>query len=119
MGQPNKTKEFQSSDVEKAIKGSKGFMSSIAKILGVDWHTAKKLVDMHNLEQLVQNEKETMKDFVESKLYQNINENDTTSIIFYLKTQAKDRGYVEKTEQSVTHDGQVNIISIGGKEFEI
>ena len=37
-------------------------------------------------------------DFVESKLYDRIKHNCTASIIFYLKTRAKSRGYQERTE---------------------
>jgi predicted RNA-binding Zn ribbon-like protein len=37
-------------------------------------------------------------DYVESKLYERIKANDTASIIFYLKTRAKSRGYQERTE---------------------
>lgn len=37
-------------------------------------------------------------DFVESKLFENINKGDTGSTIFYLKTKAKHRGYVERSE---------------------
>lgn len=49
----------------------------------------------------VENIKEGMVDFVESKLMQEIQKSNTTAIIFFLKTQGKDRGYVERTENDV------------------
>jgi len=41
-------------------------------------------------------------DFVESKLYELINEKNAQAVIFYCKTKLKNRGYVERTEQSTT-----------------
>ena len=49
-------------------------------------------------------------DFVEGKLLQNVKDNDTQSILFYLKTKGKRRGYTERTEI------QADITS-GGKAF--
>ena len=46
--------------------------------------------------------KEETLDFAESKLLQKINSGDTVSILFYLKTQGKKRGYIEKQEVDVT-----------------
>lgn len=40
-------------------------------------------------------------DFVEGKLLQNVKDNDTQSILFYLKTKGKRRGYTERTEVKV------------------
>ena len=46
-------------------------------------------------------------DYVEGKLFENIKERKETSIIFYLKTQAKHRGYVEKNEFSLVQEQPV------------
>lgn len=49
--------------------------------------------------------KELQKDFAESLILKKMKEGDTTMIIFYAKTQMKDRGYVERREL-VGKDGE-------------
>lgn len=46
--------------------------------------------------------KESTYDFAEGKLLTNIKDGKETSLIFFLKTQCKKRGYVEKSELNVT-----------------
>lgn len=93
---------FRKSDVKKAIEGSGGYVTNIAKKLGCDWHSAKRYINLHGLQELLDNENETWNDVTEMKLMENISNNDTTAIIFRLKTRAKDRGYVEQQKMEVS-----------------
>tara|TARA_R110000824_G_scaffold295738_3_gene484034 strand:- start:57 stop:404 length:348 start_codon:yes stop_codon:yes gene_type:complete len=58
-------------------------------------------------------------DNVESALYKNAIEGNTTAQIFYLKTQGKKRGYVEKSELDLTSgDEPIKInVNIKGVEY--
>lgn len=51
-------------------------------------------------------------DWVESKLFKLIEENNRQAIIFYLKTRAKKRGYIEKSELDLGFDETKNTIII-------
>lgn len=44
---------------------------------------------------------ESLLDFAESKLLEHIQDGDTQTLMFYLRTKGKQRGYVEKTENDV------------------
>ena len=57
--------------------------------------------------------KEGLIDFAEGMLHQKIKDKDTTSIIFFLKTIGKKRGYIEKQEVALSTDTPpvINIIT--------
>ena len=51
----------------------------------------------------------TVIDFAESKLHKKINDGDTTALIFFLKTRAKRRGYVERMEHTGADGNQIQL----------
>lgn len=90
----------------EAARDSRGFVTTIAKRLGCTrgyvYQLAKKF---KTFQDAIDEEREGLKDFAEGKLLQQIDEGNTTAIIFYLKTQAKGRGYVERQQvESIVQD---------------
>ncbi len=90
-------RDFTEKEVLKAISDSGGIISKIAEKLTCDWHTAKTYIEKFEKTKLAYSaETESVLDIAESKLIENIQDNDNTAIIFYLKTKGRNRGYVEK-----------------------
>lgn len=82
-----------------AIRGSKGFVTTIATRLGCSVATVYNLIKRFpTVAEALDHERETMLDFAESKLLKLIDAENVTAIIFFLKTQGKKRGYIEKQE---------------------
>lgn len=85
-------------------------MSKAASLLGVTVQTVynyrKRWASVEAAWQALREERN---DFVESSLQKLIAEGNATAIIFYLKTQARDRGYGEKVEHGGKIDGDLTI----------
>ena len=74
---------------------------------------------LHNeakFKEMVEATKESSIDFVERKLYKNISVCKEISTIFYLKTRAKHRGYVEATQLDITSGGDKIVFNFGGEQ---
>jgi hypothetical protein len=83
----------------QAIHESKGLLTLAAKKAGVTYWTLWKYTkDYPTVAKAVEESKEGLLDLAEAKLYQEINNNNMTAIIFFLKTKGKSRGYIERQE---------------------
>jgi hypothetical protein len=101
---------FTVEQITKALWASAGIKSVAAKKLGVAPSTMSGYVSRYpELNKVIEEIREKTIDLAESKLLQHINDGNLTAIIFYLKCQAKHRGYVQTSK--VEHTGQVTMIN--------
>ena len=78
----------------KAIEGSNGIILIIAQRLKVDRKTITNYLKRYpELKELIDEEKENIIDFAESKLIKRIQEEDAWAIKFFLINQGQARGY--------------------------
>ena len=97
--------------VLKALEASMGIVSTACKKADIsretfyNWKKKDK-----EFAKKVEEASEIAKDFVESKLYKLINDENATAIIFYCKTKMKGRGYVERQEIDYNNEQVIRIV---------
>ena len=85
--------------VKEAIKDSRGILSVVATKCEVSRLSVYNFLEKHpELNKDIQDEREKMHDFTEGKFFQAVNKGESWAISMYLKTLAKNRGYVERQE---------------------
>jgi hypothetical protein len=88
--------------VIEALQFHKGIVKNACKDADIHRSTFYSWCDQDDdFAREVKSVKEDSIDFVESKMMKRIEEGSDTMIIFFLKTQAKKRGYVERQEFAV------------------
>jgi len=100
----------------KAIAGSGGYVSLIADRIGCAPKTVYDWINKdEDVAEAIKREKIKQVDFAEGKLQSLIKQENPTAIIFYLKTQGKDRGYYEHRTQDITSGNQpitINMVPV-------
>src|SRR5215831_11701700 len=92
-------KRVTSAALIKALRDYRGNMASCAREFGVTRQRIQQIVSADaELSAIVDEETETFIDVAESKLYEAIEAGNVVATIFFLKTRAKHRGYIERAE---------------------
>lgn len=121
MSTPNSPVPARKRAMIEAMRKSLGVVSVAAKKVGITRQThynwlKEDAAYRYEIEAVMEEEK----DFVESHLHQLIQQGNPAATIFYLKTKAKDRGYVERIEQTFAdqtiEEVRVNIVRSNHKE---
>lgn len=100
----------------KAVENSGGFVSLIADRVGCSLTSIYNWIEKdEDVAAAIKREKVKQVDHAEGKLQSLIKKENPTAIIFYLKTQGKDRGYYEHRTQDITSGNQpitINMVAV-------
>jgi hypothetical protein len=94
----------------KAIPGTGGIITSIARKVGCEWNTAKVYIEKYpTVKQAYENECETMLDMAEAELYKAVKSGKDWAIKYTLATKGKNRGFTERNEITGKDGGAIII----------
>ena len=95
----DKKQQHKKESIVNALEQTLGVVTSACKIVGINRSTFYRwLEDDSEFKKQVNDISNIALDFAESKLHEQIRDNNTTATIFYLKTKGKKRGYIERQE---------------------
>jgi len=101
----------------KALEKNQGFITLASQDLGVSRQTFyNNMKKFQTVQDALDDIREKRHEYVENKLMEQIDEGQLTAIIFYLKTQAKHLGYVERQEVAGVKDQP--IVNVFWNEFD-
>lgn len=107
----SKKRDQTAQRIIKAIKNSEGgLLTAVAERAKLNYSTVWRYArDYPSVKEALQEAKEKLLDFAESKLYTAIKKGELVAILFFLKTKGKARGYTERQE----------IVGADGKPMEV
>lgn len=106
---------YTAEEVAEAIELSKGLVSVAARRLGCSRETVRLYAKRYvSVQRAIADAREDVKDLGEARLFQAIDRGEAWAVCFFLKTQGRDRGYVERIEQE--HRGSIGhyVVDISG-----
>ena len=109
----DKNRHLKKETILKALESSLGVVTKACKKTNIPRSTFYKwLKEDEDFAEKVKDIENVSLDFAESKLFEQMSDNNTSATIFYLKTKGRKRGYWEKQQHDITTDDepiQINI----------
>ncbi len=91
-----------------AIPGSRGNITKIADKVGCTRKTVYKAIDSYpTVAEAIQSERDSFKDLMETTIEDQCLSGNTTMLIFYAKTQMRDRGYGQEDTKGLDNTPQI------------
>jgi hypothetical protein len=99
--------------VEQALRKTAGIMGAAAEQLGCSRpNVVQRVASSKKLQAVIADVKERTLDLAESKLVTAIKNGEMSEVRFYLKTQGKHRGYVERHESTGPNGGPLQVATV-------
>ena len=103
-------RKYTQEQMIKALEESKGLIAPAARALGCSRDTIRTYLEEYTaVAQAKLDQREAVTDMAENALYAAILRGEAWAVCFYLKTQAKARGYVERAEIAGANGAPVKI----------
>jgi len=102
-GNGNGNSRYTAEQMAAAIVDAGGFITRAAKALGCSPRTVYRYAEKYiTVRHAIETAREERIDWAEDHLFKLIAKGNVAATIFYLKCQAKDRGYIERIQQEIT-----------------
>ena len=102
--------KYTTAQIIEALREKHGNMAAAARFLNCSRNTISRYIEQYpTVKAVADEERETLIDFAENQLFQQVKDGNITAIIFTLKTIGKSRGYVERQEVTGADGGKVQI----------
>jgi hypothetical protein len=113
---PEKRDYFTTDQVIEAIRKCRGMLSPAAQLLGCGRDTVWGYVKRYpEVAACVQESREAMKDAAELSLAKKVIDGESWAVCFFLKCQAKERGYVERVEHTGANGDPMRMVVDAGE----
>jgi len=100
--------KYTTAKMIEALREKHGNLSAAARFLNCSRNTISRYIETYpTVKSVADEERETLIDFAENQLFQQVKDGNITAIIFTLKTIGKHRGYVERQEVTGADGGAV------------
>lgn len=108
-----KPKDIPVKEIEQALRMTAGIMSAAAEMLGCSrQNVCNRVAESERLRKVLADVKERTIDLAESKLVTALKKGEMRAVQFYLKTQGKSRGYVERQESTGPNGGPLQVSTV-------
>lgn len=98
-----RTPRYTQKQIEAALVSMSGNVSAAARSLGMQRHHLHLIITKsEKLQRVVHDARQSMCDNAESALNRAVINGEAWAVCFTLKTQAKDRGYIERTQTEIS-----------------